>query len=128
MQVSAEITLFLTLLRLLELVAPNMLHLHACVLFAFLISATSAVVLPMDDLYNHLSKTQKQRFQNGSAVPGDSPIFYNNDPSEDLFEIESLNMYPNPCVMYVNYSGSQNFALRYGSMPAVPILSLTMEG
>lgn len=38
---------------------------------------------------------------NGSVVPGVSPIKYHNDPGNDLFRIESLDMYPNPCVMYV---------------------------
>ncbi len=38
---------------------------------------------------------------NGSVVPGVSPVKYYNDPGNDLFRIESLDMYPNPCVMYV---------------------------
>jgi hypothetical protein len=41
---------------------------------------------------------------NGSAVPGASPVKYHNDPGNDLFRIESLDMYPNPCVLYVFYS------------------------
>ena len=36
---------------------------------------------------------------NGSAVPGDSPVKYHNDPRNDLFKIEKLEMHPNPCVM-----------------------------
>lgn len=39
---------------------------------------------------------------NGSAVPGASPFEYHNDPGNDLFQIESLDMHPNPCVMYVS--------------------------
>lgn len=42
-----------------------------------------------------------EALHNGSAVPGLSPVKYHNNPSNDLFQIESLNMYPNPCVMYV---------------------------
>lgn len=38
---------------------------------------------------------------NGSVVPGVSPVKYHNDPGNDLFRIESLDMYPNTCVMYV---------------------------
>ena len=41
---------------------------------------------------------------NGSAVPGASPVKYHNDPGNDLFRIESLDMHPNPCVMYTFYS------------------------
>lgn len=39
--------------------------------------------------------------QNGTAVPGDSPVKFHNDPANDLFRIETLDMYPNPCVLYV---------------------------
>ena len=34
-------------------------------------------------------------------VPGDSPVRYNGDFSTSLFAIETLDMHPNPCVMYV---------------------------
>ena len=44
---------------------------------------------------------------NGSAVPGDSLVKYHNDPANDLFKIESLDMYPNPCVLYVSSSLNQ---------------------
>jgi len=37
--------------------------------------------------------------RNGSAVPGSSPVRYAEDPVDDLFAIDYLNMYPNPCVM-----------------------------
>ncbi|KAI4203883.1 MAG: hypothetical protein LQ350_001505 [Teloschistes chrysophthalmus] len=37
--------------------------------------------------------------RNGSAVPGDSPVKFHNDPGNDLFKIETLDMYPNPCVL-----------------------------
>ena len=43
---------------------------------------------------------------NSTAVPGDSPVKYHHDPSSDLFKIESLDMHPNPCVMYVFRSPS----------------------
>lgn len=36
---------------------------------------------------------------NGSAVPGVSPVKYHNDPANDLFQIENLDMHPNPCAM-----------------------------
>ena len=41
--------------------------------------------------------------RNGSAVPGNSPVRYHDDPGNDIFQISSLDMYPNPCVMYVFY-------------------------
>ena len=34
-------------------------------------------------------------------VPGDSPVRYNSDPSMSLFAIDTLDMHPNPCVMYI---------------------------
>jgi hypothetical protein len=34
-------------------------------------------------------------------VPGNSPVRYNGDFSTSLFAIETLDMHPNPCVMYV---------------------------
>ncbi|KAL8640349.1 MAG: hypothetical protein Q9228_002717 [Teloschistes exilis] len=37
--------------------------------------------------------------QNGSTVPGDSPVKFHNNPANDLFRIETLDMYPNPCVV-----------------------------
>lgn len=36
---------------------------------------------------------------NGSFIPGDSPIRYCSNPAQDLFQIDSVDMYPNPCVM-----------------------------
>ena len=39
--------------------------------------------------------------RNGSLIPGDSPIRYCSNPANDTFKIESIDMYPNPCVMYV---------------------------
>ena len=35
----------------------------------------------------------------GSPVPGDSPVRYCSNPANDSFQISSLDMYPNPCVM-----------------------------
>ena len=37
--------------------------------------------------------------RNGSLIPGDSPIRYCSNPTNDTFKIESIDMYPNPCVM-----------------------------
>lgn len=37
--------------------------------------------------------------RNGTAVPGDSPVKYHDNPGSDLFIIESLDMHPNPCVI-----------------------------
>lgn len=37
--------------------------------------------------------------RNGSFIPGDSPVRYCSNPAKDLFQIDSLDMYPNPCVM-----------------------------
>lgn len=37
--------------------------------------------------------------RNGSLIPGDSPIRYCSNPTNDNFKIESIDMYPNPCVM-----------------------------
>lgn len=37
--------------------------------------------------------------RNGTAVPGDSPVKYHNNPGGNLFIIESLDMHPNPCVI-----------------------------
>ncbi|KAI9890970.1 MAG: hypothetical protein M1814_003471 [Vezdaea aestivalis] len=34
-----------------------------------------------------------------SAVPGDSPVIFHNDPSNNVFKIQSLDMIPNPCVI-----------------------------
>ena len=39
--------------------------------------------------------------RNGNLIPGDSPIRYCSNPANDTFKIESIDMYPNPCVMYV---------------------------
>ena len=37
----------------------------------------------------------------GDRVPGDSPFVYRSDPANDLFQIERLDMYPNPWTMRV---------------------------
>ncbi|KAK0512196.1 hypothetical protein JMJ35_005324 [Cladonia borealis] len=37
--------------------------------------------------------------RNGSLIPGDSPIRYCSNPTNDTFKIESIDMYPNPCVI-----------------------------
>ena len=34
-------------------------------------------------------------------VPGNSPVRYNGNNSTSLFAIDTLDMHPNPCVMYV---------------------------
>ena len=34
-----------------------------------------------------------------APVPGRSPVYYNNDPSNDLFQIQRLVMNPNPCTL-----------------------------
>ena len=38
---------------------------------------------------------------NGSAVLGNSPVRYLGDTANNIFAIDSLDMYPNPCVMQV---------------------------
>ena len=58
---------------------------------------------------------------NGSAVPGLSPVKYHNDPGNDLFRIKSLDMHPNPCVMYVFYS---NLLSTY---QIIPFISKTLH-
>ena len=79
----------------------------ARVAFIALAASASSFVLPTIQIYNQEIVTTSEHLRNGSAVPGDSPVNYNNDPSGDLFEIESLNMYPNPCVMYVQFTESR---------------------
>lgn len=37
--------------------------------------------------------------RNGSRISGDSPIRYCSNPANDSFQIDSIDMYPNPCVM-----------------------------
>ena len=54
-------------------------------------SLDQAVIIVGEDDHN--------KSRNGSAVPGDSPVKYYNDPGNDLFRIESLDMHPNPCVL-----------------------------
>ena len=34
-------------------------------------------------------------------LPGDSPAYYTGDPSNDVLEIESFDLVPNPPIMYV---------------------------
>lgn len=63
-------------------------------------------------------------FQNGSAVPGASPVKYHNNPDNDLFIIESLDMHPNPCVMFVLPS---RFPTKSSTQPSNSSLSSTFK-
>ena len=74
---------------------------YAILLFALL---PLAQCLPSMSPPNQVTVGLHQELHNGSAVPGDSPAKYHNDPANDLFNIESLDLYPNPCVMCVLHS------------------------
>ena len=64
----------------------------------FSILATSS---PAGRLYHHAQSllSGHNGARNGKVVPGDSPVRYHGDPADNIFIIDALDMYPNPCVL-----------------------------
>ncbi|MCJ1404372.1 hypothetical protein MMC11_007597 [Xylographa trunciseda] len=61
------------------------------------LGATSAVAVIL--LHTSSAFLLCQRAENGSIVPGASPVHYASNSTDHVFTIECLDMYPNPCVI-----------------------------